>query len=74
MRIKITFGLWVVCIASLLVFDPTGRARYSGGYFGRQIVDPHDPFQDLAVLDRLRNGEAVTPFGPFGWKSAVQAR
>ncbi len=61
----------------LVVFDPSGRARYSGGYLGRQIVGPHDPFQDLAVLDRLRHGEAVTPFGPFGclvgWKATAQA-
>ncbi len=57
----------------LLILDPAGRSRYSGGYLGRQIASAQEPFQDRAVLDRLRRGETVTPFGAFGCLASREA-
>jgi hypothetical protein len=47
----------------LLVTDPHGRTRYSGGYTGakRSLA-----FQDLALLERLVAGESVAPLPVFG--------
>lgn len=50
----------------LMIFDPNGGTRYSGGYEGKPISGDRDSFEDLAVLARLRRGERVVPFGPFG--------
>src|ERR1700761_599609 len=31
----------------LLIYDPQGKLRYSGGYLGRAIHSPAEPFKDL---------------------------
>ena len=47
----------------LLVTDPHGRTRYSGGYTDRKRALA---LQDLALVARLRAGESVAPLPVFG--------
>ncbi|MEZ5977587.1 MAG: hypothetical protein R3F34_05145 [Planctomycetota bacterium] len=56
-----SFG--IVAAPLLVVVDPSGAVRYAGGYRARR-----DAFgvEDLAILDRLRDGAEVEPLPIFG--------
>jgi hypothetical protein len=47
----------------LMILDPDGHPRYSGGYTSRkQLLD----IQDRAILKQLRSGQEVEPLPLFG--------
>ena len=52
-------GPWLVLI------DPKGQTRYSGGYASRR-PRPGVAYQDLDLLRRLQSGEEVAPYAAFG--------
>ncbi len=50
----------------LLIYDSHEKLVYSGGYLGRPIHSPREPFQDLVMLTSLENGQSPKPLAAFG--------
>ncbi len=63
----VTGGPW------LMIADPRGRVVYSGGYAPKRVESPRQA-QDLTLLSRLRTGERLAAFAPFGCATSHWAR
>lgn len=58
----------------LLIYDPQGKLRYSGGYLGRAIHSPSEPFKDIEILVSLKSDRIVQPLASFGCVASEKLR